>query len=211
MIEVSAPEDGLVFDSRSVSVNETQLDADYRGIRVKLTALLERTRIPVQIDIGFSDELTSKAETIKYPSILTDLKTVRMKGYPKESVVAEKLHAMIQHGDLNSRMKDYYDVWLISETFEFDSASLQKAIEATFKKRETEIPSERPISLSTEFARASQTRWKNFLKKMELNNAQVEDFQGVLEKIWKFLEQPLHAAHNQAKSNRKWTPQKGWK
>ena len=211
VIEVSAPEDGLVFDSRSVSVNETQLDADYRGIRVKLTALLERTRIPVQIDIGFSDELTPKAEPIEYPNILPDLKTVHMKGYPKESVVAEKFHAMIQHGDLNSRMKDYYDVWLISETFEFDGASLQKAIEATFRNRGAELSIERPISLSMEFARASQTRWKNFLNKMKLNNAQVEDFQDVLEKIWKFLEPPLQAALNQAKSTRKWTPQKGWK
>jgi hypothetical protein len=83
VIEISAPEDGLVFDSQSLSVEETQIDADYQGIRVKLIALLERTRIPIQIDIGFSDELASKAESIEYPNILPDLENVHMKGYPK--------------------------------------------------------------------------------------------------------------------------------
>jgi hypothetical protein len=200
VIDVSAPEDGLVFDSQSISVEETQIDADDQGIRVKLIALLERTRIPVQIDIGFSDELTSKAETIEYPNILPDQKTVRMKGYPKEAVVAEKFHAMIRHGDLNSRMKGYYDLWLISETFEFDGLSLQKAIEATFKKRETDIPNERPSSVSTDFAGANQTRWINFLNKMELDNTQVEDFESVLETIWSFLEQPVQSSLNQTKS-----------
>lgn len=211
IIEVSAPEDGLVFDPQSVSVEETQLDADYQGIRVKLVALLERTRIPLQIDIGFSDQLASKAEAIEYPNLLPDLKPVRMKGYPKEAVVAEKFHAMTRHGDLNSRMKDYYDLWLISETFEFDGASLQKAIETTFKRRDTEIPSERPLSLSTDFARASQTRWANILGRMELDTPQVDDFQRVLERIWEFLEDPVQSALGQANSNHKWIPQKGWK
>jgi predicted nucleotidyltransferase component of viral defense system len=211
VMAVSAPEDGLVFDSQSVSVEETQIDADYQGIRVKLIALLERTRIPVQIDIGFSDELTSKAEAIEYPNILPELKQIRMKGYPKEAVVAEKFHAMIRHGDLNSRMKDYYDLWLIAETFEFDGMSLQKAIEATFKKREMEIPDERPLSLSANFAHANQTRWVNFLNKMELDNMQVEDFEHVLETIWTFLEQPVQSSLNQTQSTREWKPQKGWK
>jgi predicted nucleotidyltransferase component of viral defense system len=211
VIDVSAPEDGLVFDSRSVSVNETQLDADYRGIRVKLTAQLERTRIPVQIDIGFSDELTSKAEPIDYPNILPDLKTVHMKGYPKESVVAEKFHAMIQHGEMNSRMKDYYDLWLISETFEFDGMSLQKAIETTFKRRDTDIPSERPLSVSAEFAKANQARWTNFLNKMKLDKAQAGNFPSVLDRVWKFLELPVQSALNRTRSTRKWTPRSGWK
>ena len=211
VIQVSAPEDGLVWDVQSVSVEETQIDADYQGIRVKLIALLERTRIPVQIDIGFSDELASKAETIEYPNILPNLKIVRMKGYPKESVVAEKFHAMVRHGDLNSRMKDYYDLWLISETFEFDGVSLQKAIEATFNNRDTDIPDDRPSPLSDDFARANQTRWVNFLNKMELDDMQVEDFESVLEIIWKFLEYPVQSSIARTKSTRKWKPQTGWK
>lgn len=211
VIEVSMPEDGIVFDAQSVSVEETQIDADYQGIRVKMIALLERSRIPVQIDIGFSDELVSKTEALQYPNILPDLETVHMQGYPKTAVVAEKFHAMVHHAELNSRMKDYYDLWLISETFGFDGRTLQTEIESTFRKRDTEIPSARPLSLSTEFVLANQTRWVNFLNKMELKNNQVEDFQDIVEKIWTFIEQPLQASINQTKSTRKWIPQKGWR
>lgn len=175
-----------------------------------MIALLERVRIQVQIDIGFSDELTSKAEAIEYPNILPDLKTIRMKGYPKEAVVAEKFHAMIRHGDLNSRMKDYYDIWLISETFEFDGGSLQKAIEVTFNNRNTDIPNERPSSMSAEFARTSQTRWINFLNKSGLDR-RAGDFENVLDSIWKFLEQPVKSAVNQTLLTSKWIPQKGWR
>lgn len=207
---VPAPEDGLIFNVHSISIEATQIDADYQGIRVKLVSLLDRTRIPVQIDIGFSDELSSKAEPIEYPSILFDIQTVRMKGYPKEAMVAEKFHAMIHHGDVNSRLKDYYDLWLILRTFEFDDTSLQKAIETTFKKRDTEIPNKRPLSLSADFARASQVRWTNFLSKMELDNAQADDFQSVLKMIWEFLGPPVQSALNQTQSTRKWKPQKGW-
>jgi hypothetical protein len=211
VIEVSSPEDGLIFDSQSVSVEETQIDADYQGIRVKLIALLERTRVPVQIDIGFSDELTSKADSIEYPNILPDLEAVHMKGYPKETVVAEKFHAMIRHGDLNSRMKDYYDLWLISETFDFEGKSLRKAIETTFKNRDTDLPSERPVSLSLKFASANNIRWNNFLEKMNIETTESADFANIIEQVWKFIEHPLQSAITQKPSSRKWTPQKGWR
>lgn len=211
IISISVPEDGLVFDSQSIVIVETQIDADYQGIRVKLIALLERSKIPIQIDIGFSDELTSKAESIKYPNILPNLKTTHMKGYPKETVVAEKFHAMVRHAELNSRMKDYYDLWLISETFEFDSKDLQKAIETTFIKRDTEIPHERPLSLTVDFAHVGQIRWINFLDKMNLQNNQVNNFSNVIAKIWDFLETPLQASINKTRSNKKWGPNTGWK
>lgn len=211
IISISAPEDGLVFDAQSVVIEETQIDADYEGTRIKLIALLERSKIPIQIDIGFSDELTSKAETIKYPNLLPNLKTTHMKGYPKETVVAEKFHAMVRHAELNSRMKDYYDLWLISETFDFDIKDLQKAIEATFTKRDTEIPLEQPLSLTIDFARTGQTRWINFLDKMNLENNQATNFVNVVEQIWDFLQTPLQASINKTKLDKKWKPNQGWK
>ncbi|MBI5933089.1 MAG: nucleotidyl transferase AbiEii/AbiGii toxin family protein [Chloroflexi bacterium] len=207
---VSTPEDGLVFDLDSIAIDETQMDADYQGIRVKLNVTLARSRIPVQIDIGFSDELTSKAELVEYPNILSDLQHIRMKGYPKESVVAEKFHAMIRHGDLNSRMKDYYDIWLISGAFEFEGQSLRKAIETTFKNRDASLPIERPESRSVEFASASSTRWKTFLEKANLETADSADFTRIIEDVWGFLEYPLRASISQTKSARKWIPQRGW-
>ena len=134
-----------------------------------------------------------------------------MKGYPKETVVAEKFHAMIRHGDLNSRMKDYYDLWLISEAFEFEGKSLQKAIETTFKNRDTDLPNERPVSLSIEFASASNIRWKNFLEKMNIEAAENSDFANIIEQVWQFLEHPLQASLDQTHSSCNWTPQKGWR
>ncbi len=211
VLEVSSLEDGLVFGSKSISVEETQIDADYQGIRIKLIALLNRTRIPVQIDIGFSDELTSKAETIEYPNLLPDLETVQLKGYPKETVVAEKFHAMIKHGNLNSRMKDYYDLWLISETFGFEGKSLQKAIETTFKNRDTDLLTERPSSISAQFASVNNARWNNFLEKMNIETTESADFAYIIERVWKFIEHPLHASIDKKLSSRRWFPQKGWK
>jgi len=211
VIGVPAPEDGLVFDPQSVVVSETQLAADYQGIRVKLTALLSRTRIPIQIDIGFSDELTSKAETIEYPIILSDLRPVRMKGYPKESVVAEKFHAMIQFGDVNSRLKDFYDLWLMSLAFEFNGASLQKALKTTFKNRGKDLPVERPISLTVEFASRNQVRWSNFLKKMSLEKTDSNDLESIVEQIWKFICVPLEASLQKTPCAQNWTPKSGWK
>lgn len=211
VISESVPEDGIVFDGQSVSIDETQVDANYQGIRVKLNAFLQRTRIPIQIDIGFSDELLSKGEPIQYPSILPTLETSQMKGYPKESVVAEKFHAMVRHADLNSRMKDYYDAWLISETFEFECQSLVKAIETTFRNRNTDMPVERPISLTVEFASTNQTRWINFLQKMKIENDTNDSFSGIIEKLWGFLKTPLEESIHKSKSKLKWVPTKGWK
>lgn len=210
---IAAPvsEDGLIFDLQSISVEETQMDADYQGIRAKVTALLARSRIPVQIDIGFSDELASKAERIEYPSILPDFQATKIMSYPKESVVAEKFHAMVRHSELNSRLKDYFDIWLLTETFEFEGYSLQKAIETTFKKRETELPLERPASLTIQFGSANQTHWDNFRNKLKLEDIKSNLLKNVIEQIWSFLKEPLQSSIIGSFSDRKWLPNQGWK
>ena len=204
-------EDGITFDLESIKAEQTQIDADFEGIRVKFVGYLGRSRIPMQLDIGFSAVITSRAELVAYPVLLPDQKSILVKSYPKESVISEKLHAMVHHAELNSRWNDYYDIWLISETFELESSSIQKAIEKTFEKRRTELPIERPAALTTEFASTNETRWKNFLKKMNLENNNVNDFVNIVEKIWIFLEVPLQASMDKSKPNRHWTPQKGWK
>ena len=209
--EIAMPEDGIEFDSGSISIEETQIDADYQGVRAKLTAYLGRSKVRIQVDIGFSDALSSKVEPVEYPNILSGLKQVQLKSYPKEAVVAEKFHAMIRHAELNSRLKDYYDLWLIAKTFAFDGRSLQEAIETTFRHRATELPSERPISLSIEFADANNGRWTNFLKKMNLEMMESDAFSSVVDQIWKFLESPLQSSLQGTKSNHHWSPQKGWK
>jgi predicted nucleotidyltransferase component of viral defense system len=212
VIAIPVPNDGVSFDKTGISVEQTQIDTDYSGVRVKFTGHLGRARIPIQIDIGFSDEIASRIERLDFPTLLTDSKAPHLKGYPKESIVSEKFHAMIRHAELNSRFKDYYDIWLISKNFDFDGRTLLKAMEKTFTKRQTEMPVERPIALKIEFAEANRTKWKNFLKKLDLENKEVEDFVDVVNKIWTLLEYPLQAASDDKSSSYlHWSPRKGWK
>lgn len=205
------PEDGVVFDTNTIHVEQTQIDADYQGIRVKFMGYLGKARIPMQIDIGFSDVIASRVERVNYPTLLENTKAPRLKSYPKESMVSEKFHAMIRHAQLNSRFKDYYDLWLISTNFEFDARSLQKAIDKTFAKRDTEIPAERPVGLTTEFAEVNRNRWTSFLKKSDLQGKDIEDFIEVVERIWDFIDYPRKLALGEGSSRAlHWIPQKGW-
>ena len=212
VIAIPFSEDGIVFDPDSIVVEETQIDADYDGIRASFLGHLGRSRIPMQIDIGFSDEIASKAELVEYPVLLNNMKGAQLKGYPKESVISEKFHAMVVLGELNSRLKDYYDIWLISEMFEFDDQMLQKAIEKTFTKRQTEIPNEKPVGLTIEFSKANRTKWKNFLNKFSLQNNAIEDFVEVANSIWFFLEYPVQISlKGNSSKHLHWYPRRGWK
>ena len=213
IIEDPVPEDGISFNTTTIQVEGTQIDADYEGIRVKFTGYLGKARIPMQVDIGFSDVLASRVERVNYPTLLEDARQPRLKSYPKESMVSEKFHAMIRHAQLNSRFKDYYDLWLIADNFEFDVQSLRKAIEKTFARRNTAIPVERPAGLAAGFAETNRNRWTNFLSKSNLQSEGVENFADVVERIWTFLESPLRASSLQEESSRKlhWMPQKGWR
>jgi predicted nucleotidyltransferase component of viral defense system len=210
IIAQPVPEDGMLFDAKTIRVQQTQIDADYEGIRVKFTAFLGKAKIPMQIDIGFSDVLASRAERVDYPTILEEVKGPRLKGYPRESIVSEKFHAMIRHAQLNSRFKDYYDIWLIAQHFEFEGSSLQRAIEKTFAKRNTELPAERPVGLTPDFARTNQERWTGFLRKLKIQSEDVEDFGMVVNKIWSFLEHPLQVSVAGTQSTLNWVTQKGW-
>ena len=211
IIEEPVPEDGIVFDTKTIQVEQTQIDADYEGIRVKFTGYLGKARIPMQVDIGFSDILASRVERVNYPTLLEDAKPPRLKSYPKESMVSEKFHAMIRHAQLNSRFKDYYDLWLIAENFEFDVLSLQKAIEKTFAQRNTAIPVEKPAGLTVEFADANRSRWTNFLNKANLQTKGAENFAEVVERIWIFIEYPIQASlHKGSLYELRWIPQRGW-
>ena len=200
-----------MFYTKTISVEQTQIGADYEGIRVKFTGYLGKVRIPMQIDIGFSDVLASRVERIAYPTLLADTKTPRLKSYPKESMVSEKFHAMIRHAQINSRFKDYYDLWLIADNFEFRAQLLQKAIKKTFAKRQTEIPVERPVGLSAEFAETNRDRWTNFLNRYDLQDKRVEDFAGVVERIWAFIEVPLKLSFGSESATQvHWIPRRGW-
>lgn len=164
--------DGMTFDPESVQGERISEDAEYEGIRIHLMGSLGSARVHLQVDIGFGDVVSPEARIIEYPSLL-DLPPPRLRGYSRESVIAEKLHAMVRHDLLNSRMKDFYDIWLLSRQFAFDGSSLADAIRKTFARRETEL-TDRPIVAFTEaFYRdpAKTTLWLAFVRKFRLQPA----------------------------------------
>ena len=159
--------DGIVFDPNSVKAAEIRKDANYAGIRVTLLGMLDTARCPVQADIGFGDAVVPGPEEVDYPVILDEMPAPHLRVYPRYTVVAEKLEALTSLGMLNSRMKDYFDLWVLARYSEFDRQILIRAIAATFDRRQTKIPDGEPIGLSDEFAKdpLKEKQWNAFLRK----------------------------------------------
>jgi predicted nucleotidyltransferase component of viral defense system len=156
--------DGLTFDIHTVQCQRIKEDADYEGVRVKLTGYFGKARIPLQIDIGFADVVSPAPIMLEYPTIL-QMPAPHLQGYPPESVIAEKFQALVFLGSVNSRMKDFYDLWILAEQFEFDGRKLQEAIIKTFQRRTTALPRDIPVGLRESFATENQAQWQAFIQR----------------------------------------------
>ncbi len=158
--------DGMEFDPATVKTERIKEEADYQGVRVRFVGLLGKARVSMQIDVGFGDVVTPGAADFTYP-VLLDFPVPALSGYPSETVIAEKFQAMVYLRTVNSRMKDFYDVWLLARQFAFDGALLVEAIAATFANRETEIDVA-PIAFTPEFTAQASTlaQWAAFRKKL---------------------------------------------
>lgn len=169
--------DGIVFDPASITGTEIRKDTGYGGVRVDLRATLDGARIAMQVDIGFGDAVTPSPKTVTYPTLVADVPAPTLRAYPKATVVAEKLHALCLLGMANSRMKDYFDLWVLLHDASLDDAELQRAIAATFARRRTAMPSDLPVGLSDTFAvdAVKQTQWRAFLKKSKLDAQDLEE------------------------------------
>jgi predicted nucleotidyltransferase component of viral defense system len=183
--------DGIVMDAASVRATAIKEDADYEGVRVQLRAYLGHARIHLQIDIGFADVLTPAPVAVQYPALLA-FPQPRLLGYSLETIVAEKLQAMIFLGRLNSRMKDFYDLWILITNFNFDDQILQTAIRRTFQHRNTPIPREVPVAFTEIFVQEKQTQWLAFLRRNRLGSS-VPDFRIVIEELRDYLLPHLEA------------------
>lgn len=203
--------DGLIFDSKTVKGIKIKEDADYEGVRVKFLGFLERARIPMQIDMAFGDVIYPKPKSIDYPVIL-DLPKPHLKGYPAESVVSEKFETTVKLGLLNSRMKDFYDIWLMMRQFNFDGADLTEALKKTFKHRKTPLPENRPLFAEEIYDEKSdrQTLWKAFLKKGDVKHAP-EKLATTAKEIERFLIKPLGAINKGLPFNEAWKASGPWK
>jgi len=160
------PEDGVQFDPDSLQGARIREEEEYDGVRIHLTAYLGKARAPIQVDIGFGDAITPEAQDVELPVIL-DHPAPRLRAYPKETVIAEKLHAMAIHGSTNSRMRDFYDVWVLQSQFPFDGSTLSAAIRATFDRRQTpmEPSSWTPFQSSFYAAEDPLTRWRLYVSR----------------------------------------------
>lgn len=182
--------DGMVYDLDSITVEEIREDARYGGLRVRLLGLLGKARCTVQLDVGYGDAVTPGPEEAVYPTLLDDQPPPRLRVYPRASVVAEKLEAVVSLGMANSRMKDFFDLRALAREGVVDAGLLADAIAATFQRRGTEVPVEVPLGLSDEFARdaAKRAQWKAFLGKNRLDAPTLGE---VIEEVRRFVAEPL--------------------
>jgi predicted nucleotidyltransferase component of viral defense system len=184
---LAAPADGLVFDSTSILVRDIRKIEEYLGRRVQLTATLGKARIRVQVDVGFGDVVSPAPELVEYPTLL-DLPAPRLRAYARETVIAEKLHTMVTLGRSNSRLKDFFDLWILAGTFAFDGHRLSEAVRATFARRGTPLPVSPPLALSSDFARLEDKvqQWRAVVRKNRLEVGKVE-LADVVERLRCFL------------------------
>jgi len=208
---VKAIPDGLRFDAASVVGTKIKEDADYEGVRVRFLGFLGKSRIPMQVDFGFGDATFPAPRKIHYPVIL-DFPAPKLKGYAPDTVVSEKFEAMVQLGSLNSRMKDFYDLWLILKRFDFNGETLSKALKKTFAHRKMPLPESKPLFVEDIYDDASdrQTLWKAFLKKGRIKHAP-EKLGEAARGIEKFLTEPLEAIKNGQNFKGEWKAPGPWK
>ena len=164
ILTVDVEADGLVFDPASIQTERITEDADYEGFRIRFLGALGSAGIKMQIDIGFGDIVYPEPERAGLPTML-NFPAPRLLCYSRESSIAEKFEALVRWGMLNSRMKDFYDIWLLSRQFDFDGARMTEAIRLTLKRRGTKLPAE--IDAFTEhFIEAKQAQWAAFRKRL---------------------------------------------
>jgi hypothetical protein len=210
LCQVAACDDGLDFLPDTITAGPIREDQEYGGQRIRLEARLGNARIGLQVDVGFGDAITPRPEIISYPTLL-GMPAPRLRAYPRETVVAEKLQAMVQLGMTNSRMKDFYDLHLMAQTFPFSGPTLREAIAATFARRTTEIPNGVSIALTDTFAKDDMKgkQWAAFLKRNELAEKARELLQ-VVEDLAAFLIPPMTAARGGEDFPQTWKPGGPW-
>jgi len=178
--------DGLVFDGASLTAAPIREDQVYGGMRLKTVAYLEKTRIPITIDVGFGDALGNPDYILDYGSLL-DFPSASVRAYSPETVIAEKFQAVVALGIINGRMKDFYDLWALPKAVDIDLDDLQASIEKTFERRQTQVPKERPPGLSQEFATdaTKSAQWRAYSEATEIEGI---SFAEIVDDIWTTLE-----------------------
>jgi hypothetical protein len=202
-------DDGVRLQADSVTAVEIRKDANYAGVRITLLAILDGAKIHLQIDVGFGDAVIPGPEYIDYPVLLGDMDAPTMRAYPKYTVIAEKFEAICVLGIGNSRMKDYFDLWILTRNSELSGETLKQAIQATFSRRKTGLPTTEPLGLSVEFAgdAQKQTQWRAFLQRNTLENI---DLVEVARSLQEFLMPVTETARANVQFPYRWSVKAGW-
>lgn len=210
LLALESEDDGVEFDTDSLCIEPIRKGQDYGGLRALFDARVAHARVRVQVDVGFGDVVSPQATIVDLPTLL-GFPAPRLQAYPRETVVAEKLEAMVKLGMANSRMKDFYDLLILSESFEFEGEILSNAIMATFQRRGTSLPRTLPIALTEVFAsdKMKCTQWSAFLRKSR------GSFSGSLEDVSlalsRFVEEPLAVlAAGEMVFAKRWSPGGPW-
>jgi predicted nucleotidyltransferase component of viral defense system len=203
------PDDGVRFDLDTLAAGLIREGQRYGGVRVEVVARVTTARVRLQVDVGFGDAITPEASVVEFPPLL-DFPAPRLRAYPRETVAAEKLEAMVQLGMANSRMKDFYDVAVLARNFDFDGDVLTRAIRATFERRKTPLPTTLPVALTASFTEdaTKKIQWSGFVRKAGANDAGT--LASVVAAIVEFVEKPLAAAARAAQPPKTWRAGGPW-
>ncbi len=203
-------DDGMIYLPDSLHAEEIREEQDYDGVRITLFGLLHKARIPLQLDIGFGDTITPAPEYIEYPTLF-DGPPPLLRAYPRYTLLAEKLEAMVKLGLANSRMKDFYDLWLLSRLFSFDGTILRQALKNTFDRRRTAFPASTPFAFTPAFYEDPQKKaqWTAFVKKSK-PDFPIGDLAAVIADISAFLAPVLERLQSETPFKNTWVPDQGW-
>ncbi len=209
ILAIEVEDDGVGFDLESLMAGLIREDQAYGGIRVTVVAHIGGAKIRLQIDVGFGDAITPEPSKVEFPTLL-EFPAPVLRAYERETVVAEKLEAMVQLGQASSRMKDFFDLHVLSRDFEFDGSVLVEAIRATFERRGTPIPRSTPVALTPEFSEdpTKIMQWNAFVRKSGAPS--IGELGEVVKAVALFVEEPLRRASQSEGFDRHWSPPGPW-
>ena len=210
---VPCPEDGITFDLDSLSISPIRTAQEHPNQRVTLTARLGNARIPLQVDVGFGDIVVPGPEVVQYPTLLDGMAAPSVCAYPRDSSVAEKFEAIVQLGQQNSRMKDFHDIWALSETFTFDGAVLREAVRACFARRGTDWTTRTPPALtSTFYSNARLIRlWSDYRSSTDPLIPPPDAFETVGKRVLNFVAPIRESVVNDVPFDMSWPPRGTWR
>ena len=170
-------EDGINFDAASINAEEIRKDANYSGTRLTVLGIIDGAKCTVQVDVGYGDAVTPAPEMATYPVMLEDMPAPELRVYPQYTVIAEKFEAIVSLGMANSRMKDYFDLWVLLRNADLEPSILEQAVQATLARRGTVMPTGIPVGLSDQFAsdKSRVALWDAFVGRNKLNAESLAD------------------------------------